>query len=151
MEDPAKAVVHLVVAVGACLAWTALAVPNLTPAANAASQRLAYPVAATRYLAVNATPNTRIFNQYDWGGYLAFEVPSVPVYVDGRPDMYGDAFVDRYMSTWLLRPGWQQRLENDGVTTVLASTMSPMVRALRTTPGWSVAYTDRVATVLERG
>lgn len=148
--DPAKAGVHLVVAVGACLAWALLAVPNLTASANAAEHRTTYPVSAVRYLSAHSSADTRIFNQYDWGGYLTLELSSVPVYVDGRPDMYGDAFIDGYMSTWLLRPGWQSRLEDAGVTTVLASSTSPMVRALRTTPGWSVAYTDQVATALDR-
>lgn len=149
-HDPAKATVHLVVALGACAAWAVLAFPNLTASANAAEQRATYPVAATRSLAQHATPNTRIFNQYDWGGYLTLELPSVPVFVDGRPDMYGDAFIDRYMSIWLLRPGWQSRLSSTGVTTVLASTSSPMVLALRADRGWTATYTDRVATILER-
>lgn len=148
--DPAKALVHLAVALGACAAWAVLAFPNLTASANAAEQRATYPVAATRYLAQHATPDTRIFNQYDWGGYLVFALPSTPVFVDGRPDMYGDAFIDRYMSTWLLRPGWQSRLSSTGVTTVLASTSSPMVRALRADRGWTTTFTDRVATILER-
>ena len=141
---------HLAVAVGTCLAWGALAAPGLTVAANASEQRSTYPVAASRYLSAQAQPNMRIFNQYDWGGYLTFALPAVPVYVDGRPDMYGDEFVDRYMSTWLLRPGWQDRLTSAGVTTVLASGTSPMVQALRSDPRWTIAYTDRTATVMQR-
>ena len=148
--DPARAVVHAAVAVGACLAWAVIAAPNLTASANAAQQSRSYPVAAVEFLRAHTTPSTRLFNQYDWGGFLTFTLPTVPVFVDGRPDMYGDAFIDRYMSTWLLRPGWQDRLAHDGVTAVVASTTSPMVTALRTDPTWRVAYSDRVATLLER-
>jgi hypothetical protein len=148
--DRAKSIVHLSVAIGACAAWAVIAVPNLTATANASEQRRTYPVAATRYLATHAAPSTRIFNQYDWGGFLTLELPRVPVFVDGRPDMYGDAFIDRYMSTWLLQPGWQRRLSGAGVTTVLASSASPMVRALRSDPEWTVSFRDPVATVLER-
>ena len=148
--EPAKAVVHVAVAVSTCIAWVAIAAPNLTASANAAEQSRSYPVAATEFLRAHTTSTTHLFNQYDWGGYLTYRLPSVPVFVDGRPDMYGDAFIDRYMSTWLLRPGWQGRLREDGVTTVLAAATSPMVRTLRADPAWRVSYSDRVATVLDR-
>ena len=37
-----------------------------------------------------------VFNEYAFGGYLIFK--GVKPYVDGRADMYGDAFVQEYLA-----------------------------------------------------
>ena len=77
-------------------------------------------------------------------------MPTVKVFVDGRPDMYGDEFVDRYMSTWWLKPGWQERLREDGVNTVIANPNSKLVIALAKDPGWKRVYGDAIAVILQR-
>ena len=47
-----------------------------------------------------------VLNQYDFGGYLIFK--GVKVFVDGRTDLYGDAFLANY--DLAMRPD-QQNLE----------------------------------------
>ena len=37
-----------------------------------------------------------MFNEYAFGGYLIFK--GVKAYIDGRADMYGDAFVQQYLA-----------------------------------------------------
>ena len=88
-----------------------------------------------------------VLNAYNFGGYLVFE--GVRPYIDGRADMYGDAFVanddaiqrgdaaalaaalKRYDLRWaILQPG------------------QPAIGALEATPGWRQAYADDVAVVL---
>ena len=72
------------------------------------------------------------------------------VYVDGRPDMYGDHFMDLFVRTWQARPGWQATLRRRGVRLALVEPTSGLGRALATARGWRVAYHDAVAVLYER-
>ena len=128
-----------------------LSTSTLTASANAKVQAKEFPVEATKALAELATTSdVRMFNQYDWGGYIMLAAPELKVFVDGRPDMYGDEFVDRYMSTWWLKAGWKERLAEDGVNTVIANPKSDMIRALRKDTAWTSVYDDSVAVILQR-
>lgn len=134
------------------LGWSAVAGPNLRPSASTADQRRMYPVDAAVWMADRPLRSGCIFNEYDFGGWLIWKLPETqqPVYVDGRPDMYGDAFMDHYVSIWRLRPGWKARLAHDGVQAVVASPGSAIVRALRRDRGWRTVYEDRTAVILDR-
>ena len=124
----------------------ALGLANLAPQATANAQANEFPAAATRYLQAN--PTTNLYNQYDWGGYLLWSLKQ-PVGIDGRPDMYGDAFVDRYVATWNTRPGWEEDIERADVRSVLGRPDAPLVTKLRArTTAWRVAYEDRQAVLL---
>lgn len=76
----------------------------------------------------------RLFNSYNWGGYLIFAAPNVPVYVDGRTDLYGDALLQRYLDIILLRDGWQDMLDEQGIGRVAIEADSPLAGALRLMP-----------------
>ncbi|MGQ0603684.1 MAG: hypothetical protein ACT4QE_18540, partial [Anaerolineales bacterium] len=39
-----------------------------------------------------------LFNSYNFGAYLMWALPEYPVYVDGRTDLYDDAFLREYLS-----------------------------------------------------
>ncbi len=124
----------------------ALGLVNLAPQATATAQANEFPAAASRYLRAN--PTTNLYNQYDWGGYLLWSLPQ-PIGIDGRPDMYGDAFVDRYVATWNTRAGWEKDIENADVRSVLGRPEAPLVTKLRArTASWRVAYEDRQAVLL---
>ena len=128
-----------------------LSASTLTASANATVQAKEFPVAATKQLAILARAGeVRMFNQYDWGGYIMLASPELKVFVDGRPDMYGDRFIDRYMSTWWLRSGWKHRLDEDGVNTVIANPKADIIRELTKDPAWKEAYADPVAVILQR-
>jgi hypothetical protein len=144
-EDRKASFIILAMIAAAVIAATA---PTLTAAANERVQATEFPVAAARELKRQGYPN--VFNQYDWGGYLMLAVPDLKVFIDGRPDMYGDAFVDRYMSTWWLKPGWKQRLDSDGVDTVIAASGASMIGELAKDPAWKRVYSDSVAVILRR-
>ncbi|HKO24802.1 MAG TPA: hypothetical protein VJY65_08695, partial [Chloroflexota bacterium] len=95
-------------------------------------------------------PAGPLLNSYDWGGYLIWTLyPRVRVYVDGRPDMYGDAFMDLFVRTWRAQPGWQATLRR-GVRLVLVEPTSGLGHALATTRGWRVTYRDAVSVLYER-
>ena len=146
-ERKAAAIVYGMIGVAMIVA----SAPTLTASANERVHKREFPVAATKELVrLNASGTVRVFNQYDWGGYLTYAAPGVKVFVDGRPDMYGDRFIDRYMSTWWLKVGWQNRLTQDGVNTVIANPASKMVIELSKDPTWRKVYMDSVAVILQR-
>jgi hypothetical protein len=110
----------------------------------------AFPEAAVSFLAAKQ-PDGPMLNHYDWGGYLIWRLYSVyPVYVDGRADLYGDAFLHDLASTYYLRNHGEQALEKWKIQMVFLPPDAPLVTALRTDPAWSEIYSDSQAVVLRR-
>ncbi|MCA9981002.1 MAG: hypothetical protein KDD89_09215 [Anaerolineales bacterium] len=112
----------------------------------------AYPVAAVTYLKQAepglATGSARVFNEYDWGGYLIGR--DVPVFVDGRVDLYGDGFMRVYDDAVRGRLGWQQTLQTYGITHALLEEESVLAGLLALSPDWQLLYRDGVAVIYGR-
>jgi hypothetical protein len=106
-----------------------------------------FPAAAVQYLQTHALTGP-IFNLYDWGGYLIWkQYPSVPVFVDGRADLYGEKFLDEYAATINLKGEWQNTLQRWHVRSVLIRPDSPLAQGLRSEPGWTVIHEDSQAII----
>ncbi len=98
-----------------------------------AAQEELFPVELAAYLE-QARPDGNLFNSYNWGGYLIFAAPHVPVYVDGRTDLYNDEFLRQYLDVVLLRDGWEAALEQQETDWVAIEAQSALAGALRTAP-----------------
>jgi hypothetical protein len=120
-----------------------LALP-LAPAAEAeALAAMGVPAAAGGWLA-RERPAARLFNAYDWGGYLIWSgYPARQVFVDGRADLYGDAFLFEYAAIARADAGWDEALARYGVDTVLVPAASPLARELAVAPGWRLAFAEQ--------
>ena len=107
-----------------------------------------FPVRAVAFLASHGI-HGRIFNHYDWGGYLIWKLyPSVPVFIDGRADLYEKQLLDQFADTYQFRDDWRQTLQRWSVGTILVPMDSALATGLRRDPGWTVAYEDTQAVVL---
>lgn len=96
-------------------------------------------------------PEGRIFNTYSWGGYLIWRLyPDYPVYIDGRADVYGDAFLFEYNSIYHAEPGWNEKLGSSDVRIILIEPASPLANSLRDSNLWEKVYEDRVSVVFTR-
>lgn len=89
----------------------------------------------------------RIFNDYNFGGYLIAQ--GVPVFIDGRAELYGADFLTRYdAAVRLRRPAefidWLDRYRIDAT---LLSPRTPAARLLDHMDGWRKAYVDAIAVV----
>jgi hypothetical protein len=105
-----------------------------------------FPLRAATFLQTH--PAGRIFNHYDWGGYLIWRLyPSTPVFIDGRADLYGEKLLDQFAETYQFKGDWQRTLQNWNVDTVLVPVDSALATGLRNSPGWSVSYEDAQAIV----
>lgn len=87
-----------------------------------------------------------VFNSYSFGGYLIFS--GIEPFIDGRAELYGDAFIKRYVEgTLLTSDQLPQLLADYGITWTLLSPTTPSVALLDHLPGWRRLYTDDVAVV----
>lgn len=108
------------------------------------------PMAAVDFIR-GERPAGPLFNSYNFGGYLVWALyPDYPVYVDGRTDLYDDAFLREYLQVALGRPGYQAVLDRAGIRLVLVEADSLLGDRLAADPAWRLAYHDAVAAVYER-
>ena len=89
----------------------------------------------------------RIFNAYQFGGYLISR--DVPVYVDGRAELYGEKFVmDFFKATEGKKPELLPRLLDQykiDATLLVADAPGPQI--LDQLKGWKRIYTDDIAVI----
>ncbi len=92
-----------------------------------------------------------MFNSYNFGGYLAWALyPDVPVYVDGRTDLYDDKFLTEYLNTASAGPGWERTLIDRNISFAVVESGSPLAKELARDPAWAVRYRDPLAVVIMR-
>lgn len=92
----------------------------------------------------------RVFNAYGFGGYLIFR--GVPVFVDGRADLYGDPYIARLASALSLAKagGLEQLLHDYDISWTLLQPNIPAARVLDLLPEWERVYADSVAVIHRR-
>jgi hypothetical protein len=108
-----------------------------------------FPVAAVDFLRSNH-PTGPLYNSFNWGGYLIWTLPEMPVFIDGRADVYGDRFFDETIHTYRGLENWNLTLDRFGVRTVLIERDGPLASLLRAQAGWKVIYEDQQAIVFAR-
>lgn len=132
------------------LLWASVSAPDAqlgrTPRSD--GQR-PYPEAAARYLSAQPGP-LRLFNEFEWGGYMIANTPRHLVFIDGRADMYRERVFDDYMAITGVAPGWRERLDRYGVTTVLVRPDAALAYALSREAGWRRTFEDPLAVVYRR-
>lgn len=107
----------------------------------------AYPTGA---LAELRSSSGILFNEYDWGGWLIWNAPSRPVFVDGRLFPFvTDGVFDRYRAALVVLPGWRATLERWDVTQALLRPTRPLAQALRD-DGWVVRSEGPTYVLLEK-
>lgn len=106
------------------------------------------PVEAVSFL-TETNPEGRLFNSYNWGGYLLWHLPQYPVFVDGRTDLYDDEILETWLQTVRAEGDWRGVLDRWGINLVLVEPQMPLVRALESN-GWELVHEDEVAVVYRR-
>lgn len=90
-----------------------------------------------------------VFNSIRFGGYLMME--GIPTFVDGRADLFGDAFLARYAAaTAGVGDGLPGLLDQYAVAWVLVEPQSPTATVVAHLPGWSRIYADPYAVIYRR-
>ena len=90
-----------------------------------------------------------VINSYDFGGALMLK--GMKPFIDGREDLYGEAFTERFMAIRAGdHPSLAAAVRQYGVAWTLLQPGEPLVAVLDATPGWRRLYSDRYAVVHER-
>ena len=108
-----------------------------------------FPVNAINYFRRNPVPGP-LYNNLNWGGFLMWYLPELPVSIDGRNDLYGDKLDELFYNTQSAFPSYatDPYLDEAGVV-VLDSTL-PLAKVLTIDPRFRLIYQDKVATVFAR-
>ena len=91
-----------------------------------------------------------VLNGYEWGGYLLYL--GIPPFIDGRSDMYRDAFIKDYVAALELQTsdGLERLLDKHDVKWTLLPPNVSAVAVLDRFPGWRRIYADDTAVVHAR-
>ena len=108
------------------------------------------PFAAQPLAAVDALKQhhaTRVLNDLPFGGYLIWR--KVPVFVDGRAELYGEEFDTNYLRALELRDvdRFLALLSDNNIDATLLAPATPAVTLLDRLPGWKRVHADGVAVV----
>jgi hypothetical protein len=129
----------IVVAMLAALTWALAGASAWAPRAQIS------PAAAVA--AIKARDAGPILNDYDFGGYLIDA--GLKPFIDGRTELYGEAFTLRHHRAVTLRnvDDFVRLLDENRIAATLLTPATPAVGLLDRLPGWERIYADDVAVV----
>ena len=108
-----------------------------------------YPLGGITYLRAHGQ-GARVFNHYGWGGYLIWNAPGIPTFVDSRTDVFEHKGV---LKDYLDVIGMKNSLgilDRYQVGYVLYAPKEALSYLLENSSRWRVAYRDDVSVVFER-
>lgn len=119
-------------------------------ASRASDEAKNFPASAVEFMRETKPPQP-VFNEYGWGGYMIWKLyPDYRVYIDGRADVYGDAYLEEFLKTHDGIGDWRAPLERESVRTVLVKPDAPLASLLREDDGWRKAFEDEQAVIFIR-
>ena len=97
--------------------------------------------------ALKAANVGRVFNDYNFGGYLIYA--GIPTFIDGRTELYGADFMLRYFRATQLKdmPDFLTLLDEYRIDATLLAPSTPSAALLDRLPGWKRLYADDTAVV----
>jgi hypothetical protein len=120
-----------------------------SPAAEASQVARRLPEAAIQWMNAN-NPGQRLFNFYEWGGYIGLERPNHLIFMDGRADVYGEDLLDMYASVISLQSDPQVIMDRFHIDHVLLPVNQPLGAWFDRSPFWRRAYADTVTVIWVR-
>jgi len=108
-----------------------------------------YPDGAVAYMKANGIQG-RLFNDWDWGGYLIWHMPEMKVFIDSRGDPYGSTGVFKDYWAAITDQNPQAVLDKYQVEYVLMPADSTLSKVLMTKPTWAQIYKDDASVLFHR-
>lgn len=123
-----------------------------SPATLANLPEFQYPYKAVQYLKANP-PAGKMFNDYNWGGYLIWQYSEQKVFIDGRTPSWRinnrHTFKDHQIIVQA-QGNWRELLRAYQVDWVIVHSNSLLGFALSGEPDWARVYDDGLATIFVR-
>ncbi|MBN1936780.1 MAG: hypothetical protein JW934_19120, partial [Anaerolineae bacterium] len=115
---------------------------------NRAAEASYFPVRAVEFIEQSGLADQRMYNSYNWGGYLLWR--GYKVFIDGRADVYLDDFMNEYVLAYQLRGDWRVPLDRFDVDYVLIERGASLATLLAQTDEWVQVYEDNLAAIFVR-
>ena len=107
---------------------------------------LHFPVKAVNFIRSSQLTGP-LYNSLDWGGYLIWSLPELPVAVDGRTNLHGDERLASSVATWEGRTAWEKNPELLRARLIIAQAGKPLTYLIRGNPRYRLVYEDSTAAV----
>ena len=104
-----------------------------------------FPTAAVEFIK-SENLQGRMFNTYNYGGYLIWTLPEFPVFVDGRADLHQDEIIMTWYRVVNGSNEWEEVFAEWDIHFVLVEPGVPLLSKLNES-GWTMVYEDDLAVV----
>jgi hypothetical protein len=91
-----------------------------------------------------------LYNDFNWGGYLIWALPELPVAIDGRTNLHGDERTERFARVWTGMPGWDSDPDLAAAGVVVAPVEAALSSLLRLDRRFELVHEDELACVFVR-
>jgi hypothetical protein len=110
------------------------------------------PIEAVDWLSGHPELPGPVFNDYAFGSYLAFALPSRPTWIDTRTYNFPPELWEEYTRLSAGRSGWQEVFDREGFNLLLlsAAAQPELIRAVEASPLWCEQYRDPYAVIFSR-
>lgn len=112
----------------------------------------ATPTAAVEWLSAHPELPSPLWNDFAFGSYLTFAIPSRPVWLDGRFFVYPPEQMQEYQQISHGSPEWEALLQHEGINLLLLSldNQPNLIRAVEASDQWCEQYRDEYAVIFSR-
>jgi hypothetical protein len=108
-----------------------------------------FPVQAAQVVADNHYPGP-LYNDFNWGGYLTWALPDLPVAIDGRTNLYGDERIEHFGDVWAGIPNAVEDEELLKAGVIIAPVNSPRASLLLRDSRFEEVHKDDLARIFVR-
>ena len=122
---------------------------NKTWSETAIRKRVAerFPEQASSFVRTRNLPGP-LFNTYDWGGFLIWDLPELPVSIDGRANLYGTYLLNAAVN---MSGGnrWAKDRTFQKANTIILEQNSALASILRVDQDYRLVYEDKIAAIFQ--
>ena len=86
-----------------------------------------------------------LFNDFNWGGYLMWQLPQLKVSIDGQANLHGDERIQQSFDTWSALTGWERDPELTAANVIIANKETALAACLRADQQFDLVFEDDVA------
>lgn len=110
------------------------------------------PITATKWLAAHPDLAGPLFDEYTFGSYLTFALPSRLLWIDNRFNAYPPEHWKKYQTISSAQYPWESLLDQDKVNLLMLSLTSQkiLVQAVEDSDQWCEQYRDKTAVIFSR-
>ncbi|MCX7830068.1 MAG: hypothetical protein N2445_03285 [Acidobacteria bacterium] len=110
-----------------------------------------YPVGAVAFMKENNLKG-KIFNEFDWGGFLVFSSKDFKTAIDGRTAvlLFPNGYLEQWRDTVDVKQGWKERLEKGSPDYILLFSDDFLSSELMQQNEWQLLYGDSISVLFGR-